>query len=271
MIEKRCPFCNSKMDQDNIKNHIGNEHLGVRSLEIPKPVENENQLEATIKVEISECHEENEHFEKQFDRQIIAVKEEKVEVKLEVPEQSEGKENALNTAFSHDDHDRKIIDKTSLGKHRSTSSKSVDVNQAAAVVADHHRVRYQCEKCTKSYSCRRRFREHVKSVHNGIKPKIFKCDKCEKTFTRNHILKEHVKIIHKDMNLPCESCEKTFDFQLILQKHVFEEHDGSRYKCKECEKSYSHKHRLTSHVNLVHKTSIENQENEQHVAFKYEC
>ena len=53
-------------------------------------------------------------------------------------------------------------------------------------------------------------KKHIRRVH--VKP--FKCDRCEMAFGGSFKLKEHVRSVHEGIrNFKCELCEKAFGFQ----------------------------------------------------------
>ena len=68
-------------------------------------------------------------------------------------------------------------------------------------------------------------KEHVASVHKGIKP--FICDICEIDFSAKKTLKQHHILKHtNERTLACALCTSTFKLKNSLNRHVKEVHRG---------------------------------------------
>ena len=57
----------------------------------------------------------------------------------------------------------------------------------------HDGIKYQCEKCVKSFSDSSTLLRHKKSVHDGV---VYRCDLCEKTFSDGSAVTRHKKKLH---------------------------------------------------------------------------
>ena len=81
-----------------------------------------------------------------------------------------------------------------------------------------NKVRYNCEKCDKSYALKGDLKKHIKSVHDNVR---YNCDKCDKIFSQKGHLKTHIKSIHdKVRDYNCDRCEKSFSQKGDLNKHI---------------------------------------------------
>ena len=50
--------------------------------------------------------------------------------------------------------------------------------------------------------------------------KEYPCEQCEKQFSRKHHLKQHVQSIHEGVKYSCIDCEKQFTHKGHLKKHI---------------------------------------------------
>eukprot|EP00091_Calanus_sinicus_P018887 TRINITY_DN4471_c1_g1_i1.p1 TRINITY_DN4471_c1_g1~~TRINITY_DN4471_c1_g1_i1.p1 ORF type:complete len:165 (+),score=17.26 TRINITY_DN4471_c1_g1_i1:94-588(+) len=66
-------------------------------------------------------------------------------------------------------------------------------------LSKHEAVRFQCERCEKSYSDSSALLRHKKSVHDGV---VYKCETCEKTFSEGCALTRHKKIFTLRLTKP---------------------------------------------------------------------
>ena len=82
------------------------------------------------------------------------------------------------------------------------------------------KMRHECAKCNKRFEKPYQLRNHIKSIHEDIKP--YPCGQCEKAFSGANYLKKHVNIKHEGLkNYKCEECSNTFGFpQKPYQKYA---------------------------------------------------
>ena len=113
----------------------------------------------------------------------------------------------------------------------------------------HENVRYNCDKCEKSFSRKFDLSDHVRVVHENIR---HNCDKCEKSFTRKTNLNEHIQAVHENVRYSCDGCEDSFSQKKNLNEHLRNVHENVRYSCNICEKSFSLKNYLRKHIRNVH-------------------
>ncbi|KAK5646668.1 hypothetical protein RI129_005132 [Pyrocoelia pectoralis] len=99
-------------------------------------------------------------------------------------------------------------------------------------------VKFVCNLCNKTFSCKQNFEIHLKAVHENQRP--YQCDKCEKSFPYINSLKCHMCV------------KKIFNHPSSLVYHREAEHNnGRRFVCNKCNKSFKHKQLLQRHQ-LVH-------------------
>ena len=134
--------------------------------------------------------------------------------------------------------------------------------------------------------------EHVKSVHDGLKPlrcndyngskyedlefemeidseasessddskflfsinKEFKCNSCDAAFSHNGNLYRHIKSVHSGVkSLKCNICDKSFSHNGYLKNHIESVHNQTKsFKCNICNKSFSLKGNLKKHTESYH-------------------
>ena len=137
----------------------------------------------------------------------------------------------------------------------------------------------KCNICHNKFGSNYNLRQHLKTIHGGIKDRCnicdrevrtselnthisnnhgnatsYTCDICEKSFPRKDGLKSHFLDIHtRQKNYKCEICGSYFYSQDYLKKHTGFVHNLSeKLKCHECGKWYASKRRLTHHYQTVH-------------------
>ena len=108
---------------------------------------------------------------------------------------------------------------------------------------------FQCERCKSSYALKHLLREHVSSVHEGIKP--FECEICETRFARKQHLQTHTLSVHEGIKpFNCEICESHFATVGQLERHISSVHDRKKqFRCDTCHTSFS----LEQHLKRHHK------------------
>ena len=99
----------------------------------------------------------------------------------------------------------------------------------------HENVRYNCDKCDKSFSKKSHFNRHMKSIHENVK---HICDKCEKTFSLKHNLMQHIQSVHDNLIYDCDKCDKSFSRRNSLRRHAPTIHAKFRYNCNKCDKRF---------------------------------
>lgn len=121
---------------------------------------------------------------------------------------------------------------------------------------------FKCYKCSKTFLCKYRLRNHVEIVHFGIRTKCepVKCLKCGNTFQQKAYLARHIQFYCKNdlanktvKEKPhiCYICGKSFAVQKYMQAHIKTVHAESSklpYKCSVCNKGFPIPARLNRHM-----------------------
>ena len=79
------------------------------------------------------------------------------------------------------------------------------------------KVRYNCNKCHKSFSLKGNLKKHIQSAHEKVR---YNCDKCDKSFSWKNDLNAHIKGKHEDVQYDCEKCDKKFSNQANFITHI---------------------------------------------------
>ena len=124
--------------------------------------------------------------------------------------------------------------------------------QSSQVNVDPTNVRYNCDRCEKSYSCKNHLDRHIKSVHENVR---YNCDLCDKSFSAKTPLNRHIKSVHENVRYNCDLCDKSCSQKADLKAHIKSVHENVRYNCHDCEKSFSLKHDLKRHITSIHKNN----------------
>ena len=115
---------------------------------------------------------------------------------------------------------------------------------------------YICSLCGKSFTQAGTLRQHVKSIHEGIKKvrKKVVCDTCGKEFSGLYELKNHVKFVHEGVkDQECKYCGKLFGEKGTLRNHIKSIHEKLKeHSCEICGKSFNLLYELKEHIKTVH-------------------
>lgn len=114
-------------------------------------------------------------------------------------------------------------------------------------VKRHGIMTFACELCKKEFKTKRQMKEHVLSLHVGVKP--FKCEQCDKVFARKYHLERHVMIHTGTRDFQCEYCGKEFCTKGNLLAHVRRVHLKIReFTCGVCQKGFFSPKDLQTHL-----------------------
>ena len=179
-IEKVCPFCEEIFSANEIKSHIGVNHLGI-PLSETESIANDTSANEVV---------------------------ESPSIKKELPEelnvkQSEPKEKSKKSFPCN--HCNKLFE----GKQRLK-------NQLQMV--HYNNEKFGCDQCSKVFPFKFKLKEHIKIVHLGKFPTCSICDKKFKSNStlRSHSKIVH-KI--KALALQCSKCERLFWNKVGLRNH----------------------------------------------------
>ena len=118
--------------------------------------------------------------------------------------------------------------------------------------SQHSKYWLRCKMCkydTKSLSCQRHLRVHMKKVH-------FSCVICEILFENSQELNTHFKLTHKtsDNRVICHinGCLQTNQTVMHLYNHLNSVHKGVWYNCDQCNIRFNNESNLKRHKNVKH-------------------
>ena len=122
-----------------------------------------------------------------------------------------------------------------------------DMNQKAFERKQRKRVEITCATCGKTFKSQDQYKRHVK-IHlraQGLTEEdanttlYYFCDRCGKKYTEPQSLRNHIKTIHEGIRKPstCPVCLLTFETYAKMQRHRTMKHaQGEKYECKLCGK-----------------------------------
>ena len=112
--------------------------------------------------------------------------------------------------------------------------------------------RFKCKTCDFETADNGNLKQHVESVHLGIKP--FHCKLCECDFSKNSNLKKHIESVHEGKKpFKCKLCDYECARNSYLKTHVESVHEGKKpFKCNLCDYKTAQKAKIKYHVKSVH-------------------
>ena len=186
MIQKVCPFCEEKFDQDLVKDHIGIEHF----VEL-KAIKEEDKPFT--------CEKCDNFFKEESDLKIHRnIAHPIVKFTCEICQKQFSNKHSYNLhmkylhahinfkpnsyQFKCDQCEKQYKEKHHLKRHKE---------------AFHLRKRFKCEECSKDFWEKEALKQHVSSAHRGI---TLKCDQCPQLFHANKIYEDTWQIFMKGRN-----------------------------------------------------------------------
>ena len=132
------------------------------------------------------------------------------------------------------------------------------------ILSIHEGVKYTCKECNKEFTQYSAFRKHIRSNHSNENMEERKseykhedgkhfCNDCKKEFTTKQNVIEHIQSIHKGIKYNCNECDKQFRMKSGLRIHMRSKHKGIKYPCNECMKQCDTHSQLRRHMLTIHK------------------
>lgn len=90
-----------------------------------------------------------------------------------------------------------------------------------------------CSICGKKVAV---LQKHLFNCHRDLK---FQCDKCDKSYVSKQALRRHVATVHEGKTISCEICNDTFSSKYALSKHMKGHIGFHKFKCDDCGKVFS--------------------------------
>ena len=118
---------------------------------------------------------------------------------------------------------------------------------------DCHVQLHQCDQCEKSFEDKTKLRNHIDSIHGGLK--TFNCDFCDRKYSNKRDLENHIKKhdSNSDYEYKCDTCEKSFCSENEKVRHIYIVHKGHKsQQCGICKKTFTRFCFMKRHVKFVH-------------------
>ena len=110
-----------------------------------------------------------------------------------------------------------------------------------------------CSRVIRSKWAKEMLTKHIRNVHQGL-GKQYKCKLCDNTYKGADKLKEHVQSVHEGIRHFCDQCEASFSAKQALSSHIKYFHGMEKRKlfpCQECKIHYAKQHfSCGSHFNI---------------------
>ena len=124
-----------------------------------------------------------------------------------------------------------------------------------------HERPYVCSYCQKTFTRDVTLRDHINSIHMGLKE--HKCPDCDVEYATSKALRIHVRTIHThELPFICTECGAKFALGSQLKRHEYVHNPELRppkkpspkknFECLQCDKNYNSKPALQQHVDVVH-------------------
>ena len=199
-------------------------------------------------------------------------------------------EDLLNDGYEsdHNDRDRQVAD-IKTDDDKSSNEKKEDIAEEGKIqpntIMPNIKKRkgkeeigsFMCPECGVIYTMKKLLKQHIESVHEGIrhpcdqcayqgktkgllrKHKIVHhekrrhyCDQCDYMATDKKGLKIHMEAKHFDVRYPCDLCDHQATQPGNLKKHKDSVHFKIKHKCHLCTLQFSQDGHLRKHLRLKH-------------------
>ena len=163
--------------------------------------------------------------------------------------------NSNNSSVEEKATNTQNIQETKLKKHKCYQCKyqtSHSFRFKQHVQSVHDGVKIDCSFCLKKFADKSNLKKHIQSKHEGMK---FPCSKCQLQYTTYSSLKLHIDAEHKEIRYNCLQCNYQGKTQYQLKQHYKATHEGVRYSCEKCDAKFKTKDSVMQHIETVHGNS----------------
>ena len=163
--------------------------------------------------------------------------------------------NSNNSSVEEKATNTQNIQETKLKKHKCYQCKyqtSHSFRFKQHVQSVHDGVKIDCSFCLKKFADKSNLKKHIQSKHEGMK---FPCSKCQLQYTTYSSLKLHIDAEHKEIRYNCLQCNYQGKTQYQLKHHYDAAHEGVRYSCEHCGAKFKAKESVYQHIESVHENS----------------
>ena len=109
--------------------------------------------------------------------------------------------------------------------------------------------RFSCNSCKFTANSNYRLKEHINSMHRGIK---FSCPLCDFKGNRADYLVSHQNVMHRGIKFPCPECDYRASTARKLKIHINYKHKGIKFQCPDCDFSAPRKFDIQRHTKRKH-------------------
>ena len=111
----------------------------------------------------------------------------------------------------------------------------------------HEGVKYACNQCDYQYTKQQHLKTHIQSKHEGVR---YPCNQCNYQATEKSHLKSHIKSVHEGVRYPCNQCDYQATCPSDVKKHFQSKHEGIKYLCDQCNSQFNSREGLLKHKKL---------------------
>ena len=109
---------------------------------------------------------------------------------------------------------------------------------------------HKCVLCQKTYYNGGTLKNHIRSVHEGVK---YPCYQCDYQAAEQGTLSRHIENKHEGVKYACNQCDYQATLQGSLTRHIKSMHEGFKFSCDQCDQQFAHRGGLRIHIRKIHK------------------
>ena len=111
---------------------------------------------------------------------------------------------------------------------------------------------FVCDLCAKEYPSKPALKQHIRLVHEKVKPK-FQCKECKiGKYSTEERLQQHMLDDHTGKEYICAQCPVVFASNRARLHHEWKQHGDKTVKCDQCEKMFVSKSCMNAHISKTH-------------------